>query len=75
MDYESNHLGLVSRNTLCLGYNQLRKLTGLLTGHCRVGKHMHRIDLKEHGFCRYAFVYHVEEETSIHILRKCKASY
>lgn len=55
---------------LQLGKNQLRILTGLLTGHCRLNKHMRRIRASENDSCRFC---HEEDETSIHILCECEA--
>ena len=46
-----------------------RILVGLLTGHCRLNKHMSTIGLTEELLCRFC---QEEEETAVHILCHCE---
>ncbi|CAL1681159.1 unnamed protein product [Lasius platythorax] len=46
----------------------LRKAIGVLTGHCRLRRHLHLLGLKKDKRCRK---YEQEEETPLHILCFC----
>ena len=43
-------------------------LAGLLTGHCRLNKHMSNLGLEEDALCSF---YQEEEETATHVLSHC----
>ena len=43
---------------------------GILTGHCHLNKHLHRIGIKPDSRCRLC---EVEEESAEHILLDCEA--
>ena len=49
---------------------QSRAMTGLLTGHNTLRRHLHLLGLLDSPLCR---TFGVGEETSAHILCKCKA--
>lgn len=48
----------------------VRKITSMLTGHCKLKKHMNTIGLSEDNHCRFC---DKEPETPYHILCKCQA--
>jgi len=45
-------------------------LTGLLTGHCQLHSHLHKIGIADSKLCRF---YCMEEESSAHIICDCMA--
>lgn len=49
---------------------KLKMLVGLLTGHCRLNKHMHRLGITNCETCRYCME---DSETSEHVLMNCPA--
>ena len=51
-------------------YSQSRAVTGLLTGHNTLWRHLHLLGLHDSPLCRKCGV---REETSAHILCECKA--
>jgi hypothetical protein len=68
---------LISGSSLCakakfLSFNrtQSRAVTGLLTGHNTLRRHLHRLGLVDSPLCRKCGV---KEETSAHILCECEA--
>ncbi|KAJ8981856.1 hypothetical protein NQ317_017534 [Molorchus minor] len=59
--------------TKCLlGMNRrdIRMVTGLLTGHCHLSRHLQLIGIAEDPECRWCLE---DEETSSHVLTKCPA--
>ena len=48
----------------------MRRITGVLTGHCPVRYHLQRIGLTEDPTCRMCLE---DEETSEHLLCECEA--
>ncbi|KAJ8911477.1 hypothetical protein NQ315_010848 [Exocentrus adspersus] len=54
-----------------LGQNRkaIRIIVGLLTGHCRLNKHMSLMVLAEEATCRFCSE---EEETAVHVLCQCE---
>ena len=57
-------------NLLGLGRKAIRMVTGLLTGHCKLGKHLGKMGLVEDTTCRLCLE---EEESAEHILCFCEA--
>jgi hypothetical protein len=56
---------------LILSRNQTRLVVGLLTGHCHLRKHLHRLEIyKEVPVCRKCGM---GEETAHHIFFECEA--
>ena len=55
---------------ISIGKNQIRILTGLLTGHCKLRNHLFNIGLSNTNLCRFC---ELDAETSEHILTKCDA--
>lgn len=55
-----------------IGFNRrdLRMVTGLLTGHCHLNRHLQIIGIKDDSECRWCLE---DEETSSHILTECPA--
>ena len=53
-----------------LSRNGMRKVSGLLTGHCPLKRHFTLMDVMNDPTCRG---YHDEEETAEHILCECQA--
>lgn len=53
-----------------LSKNKLRILTGLLTGHCKLREHLHKLNLETNGDCRFC---NEAAETPAHILTDCEA--
>ena len=49
---------------------KLRRITGLITGHCNLNKHMHRLGIKTSPLCRGCLE---EDETPVHLLSECEA--
>ena len=49
---------------------ELRSMIGLITGHCKLNKHLHRMRLSEDSSCRRC---NEEEETPIHLFTNCPA--
>ena len=54
-----------SKKYMDLSKNQLHLLTGFLTGHCHLRKHLVRIGLLDNDECRFCGE---EEETPIHLV-------
>ena len=48
----------------------LRRVTGLYTGHCQLNKHLHNMGLTESSTCRLCGM---EDETAFHIICGCDA--
>ncbi|KAK9497993.1 hypothetical protein O3M35_003884 [Rhynocoris fuscipes] len=46
----------------------VRMVVGLLTGHCRLNKHMYNMRLADDDLCRFCLE---EEETAVHVLCQC----
>ncbi|XP_073975348.1 uncharacterized protein isoform X2 [Rhodnius prolixus] len=60
-----------TKETLCLGRNQITLITGLFTGHGRFRKHLRKVGLiSSEPLCRLC---HEEEETASHLLFDCVA--
>lgn len=57
-----------SKELLKFSKKQIRIVTGLLTGHCHLNKHLHRIGIINDPICRLC---REEEESSQHILCQC----
>jgi ribonuclease HI len=55
---------------MAIGRNGLRVLIGILSGHCRLRRHLSKLGLADTGICRFCGE---EEETSIHVLADCGA--
>lgn len=55
---------------ISLPKNRLRILTGLLTGHCRLRKHLSTMKIRDDDQCRFC---HSEQETPLHLLTECLA--
>ena len=72
--HSKNYLGTPDKNRakqlLLLERDQVRILTGLLTGHCQLRKHMHKMGLATEPFCRKCGK---AEESAHHILSECEA--
>ncbi|KAK9499414.1 hypothetical protein O3M35_002456 [Rhynocoris fuscipes] len=47
----------------------VRMVVGLLTGHCRLNKHMYNMRLADDDLCRFCLE---EEETAVHVLCQCE---
>jgi len=58
------------RTMIKLDKNRLRTLTGFLTGHCRLRKHIRTLGLEEEDVCRFCGE---EEETPEHLIVTCEA--
>jgi len=54
---------------LNLSKSSLRTLIGVITGHCKLNKHMNRLGLSQTTVCRCD----EEDETPLHILTSCPA--
>jgi len=52
------------------GKSTVRILTALLTGHCRLHSHLHKIGIADSELCRF---WYMEEESSAHIIYDCMA--
>lgn len=50
--------------------NELRTLIGVITGHCTLNKHLHRMNLAQSATCRHC---NDMDETPIHLLTDCPA--
>jgi hypothetical protein len=61
----------LAADVLRLSKTQIRIVTGLLTGHCNLRKHLHTMGIfRENPVCRLC---HEEEETTFYIAFKCEA--
>jgi len=58
----------VTARFLSFNRTQSRAVTGLLTGHNTLRRHLHQIGLSGSPLCRFGG----EDETSAHILRECE---
>jgi hypothetical protein len=70
IDKSSNKL---TSDLLILSRNQMKLVVGLLTGHCHLTKHLHRLGIyeyKEEPVCRKRGMW---EETAHHILFECES--
>lgn len=68
MEKQSNQL---TANILQLNRTQLRVVTGLLTGHCHLRKHLYKMGIfRNEPLCRLC---NEEEETASHIIFECEA--
>jgi len=65
-------MGFFSRNKSLMEFsrNYLRCVTGLLTGHCQMRRHMHILGLSQDPECHLCLE---DEETRIHVLTQCPA--
>jgi hypothetical protein len=64
-------LNKLTSGLLILSRNQMRLVMGLLTGHCHLRKHLHRLGIyKKEPVCRKCGM---GEETAHHILFECEA--
>lgn len=59
-----------AKTLLNLSRIKLRKLTGLITGHCNLNKHLYNVGLSTDPTCRGCLE---EDETPIHLLSYCEA--
>nr|XP_042904640.1 uncharacterized protein LOC122270622 [Parasteatoda tepidariorum] len=57
------------KELLKLNRNSIRKIIGLLTGHCILRRHLNIMGIESNSLCRGC---HLEEETSRHILCDCE---
>lgn len=55
---------------ISLNKNNLRILTGILTGHCKFKEHLRKLGLASEGLCRFC---DEPSETPEHILESCEA--
>ena len=55
---------------MLLNRDKVRVVTGFLTGHCRLGKHLRQLGIAEEGVCRFCGD---GAETPIHLLQDCVA--
>lgn len=60
----------LGKQCLQLSRNNLRILVGLLTGHCRLNKHLHTLGVVDNPRCRGC---NLEDETAEHVLCHCPA--
>jgi hypothetical protein len=61
----------LTNEVLQLRRTQIRQVVGLLTGHCHLRKHLHRLGVSnESTLCR---LYYTEDETASHIIYDCDA--
>jgi hypothetical protein len=60
----------LAADVLQLSRTQIRVVTGLMTGHCNLRKHLYTMGIfKENPVCRLC---NEEEETTFHIVFKCE---
>jgi ribonuclease HI len=59
-----------TENLLNTSKDNVRKLTGIITGHCRLNKHLYTMGIAEEPTCRGCGE---EEETPLHLLCECEA--
>lgn len=59
-----------SQCLLNLSRNNVRIITGFLTGHCKLGGHLAKMKLVDNGECRFCGD---SEETPLHLLQDCRA--
>ena len=59
-----------SENLIRFNKNNLRILTGFLTGHCRLKGHLKKMGMTEENGCRFC---QEQEETPRHLLAECDA--
>jgi hypothetical protein len=60
----------LAADVLSLSRTQIRVVTGLMTGHCNLRKHLHTMGIfKENHVCRLCSE---EEETTFHIVFECE---
>lgn len=60
--------GKRAKELLTLKRSEVRAITGLLTGHCKLGGHLLKIGIGQEGECRFC---KQAEETPQHILQEC----
>jgi hypothetical protein len=60
----------MSAQLIKLSRNNLRLITGILTGHCNFNKHLFIIGITDSPLCRAS---RETEETVIHVLLECNA--
>ena len=65
-----NYSARRTRGVLDLRRDKLRLVTGFLTGHCGLTRHLHRMGVVTDDACRLCYV---EDETAEHILCGCDA--
>ena len=58
----------LTEELLNFGRKAVRILVGLLTGHCRLNKHMNNLGMEEDALCRFC---QEEEETATDVLCHC----
>jgi hypothetical protein len=56
---------------LTLTKSELKTVTGILTGHCGLNHHMHRLGKSQEDTCRLCME---ESETAQHVLCECPAT-
>jgi hypothetical protein len=67
----NNSLNKLTSDLLILSRNEMRLVVGLLTRHCHLRKHLHRLGIyKKEPVCRKCVM---EEGTAHHILFECEA--
>ncbi|KAJ8983675.1 hypothetical protein NQ317_003463 [Molorchus minor] len=59
------------KELLSMNRRDIRMLTGLLTGHCHLSRHLQLIGIAEDPECRWCLK---DEETSSHLLTECPAT-
>lgn len=57
---------------ICLNKSDIKLITGMLTGHCSLRYHLHKLGLAEDNICRHC---NEEEEKTEHVLCECPALY
>lgn len=65
----SNHSPQRSNQILGMNREKVRTLTGILTGHCNLKKHLHLIGISPDDLCRMC---HEDEESMEHVLCHCE---
>lgn len=57
-----------AKDLLSLSKTGIKLVTGLLTGHCQLNRHLHLMEISEDPMCRACLT---EEETASHVLCSC----
>jgi ribonuclease HI len=68
--YVPRYSGKLTKEILNANRVQIRRVTGFLTGHCKLNQHLHRIRVTDDPSCRLCYL---EDETARHMLTECDA--
>ena len=68
-ELNQNYPGIRAKELLNLDKGQIKVAIGLLTGHCKLRRHLNIIGVKDSALCRGCLY---EEESSSHVLCKCE---